>query len=103
MAITYATTVQLNVQPSQVVQWIRELEVRCAEPRRMRTKKYLLGSWTCQNTECSQRYLIRGGEGRTWITIVVVAIRPGRERPYAILLIREPADPRAGEATMVPQ
>ena len=33
------------MQPSQVAQWTRELEVRCCDPRRARTKMYLLDTF----------------------------------------------------------
>lgn len=34
-----------HVQPSHVPQCIKELSVRCLDPRKMRTKTYLLGNW----------------------------------------------------------
>jgi hypothetical protein len=38
LAMMYAMSVIPKVQPSQVAQWIGELELRCREPRRMWTK-----------------------------------------------------------------
>lgn len=36
----------LNVQPSQVSQWMGEFEDRCLDPRRMRMKMIFAGSYT---------------------------------------------------------
>ena len=34
-----------QVQPSHVPQCMKELLVKCLDPRRIRTKTYLLGNW----------------------------------------------------------
>ena len=44
LAIRYAMTTVLIVQPPQVIQWVWLLPVRCFELRRMRTKAYLTGN-----------------------------------------------------------
>ena len=38
-------------------------------------------------------------EQLTWVTIIAVAQRPGKAKPYETFLTMTPADPRAGEAT----
>lgn len=40
-----------QVQPSHVPQCIKELLVRCLDPRKMRTKTYLLGNWNESENE----------------------------------------------------
>lgn len=42
LARMYATAETPKLEPSQVAQWIIELEVRCFDPRSARTKIYLL-------------------------------------------------------------
>lgn len=44
-AIMYDIRVMARTQRSQVVQCVREFEVRCLEPRRKRTKRSLAGNW----------------------------------------------------------
>lgn len=45
LAIRYATIDTPKVELSHVAQWMREFEVRCSVPRRIRTNIYLLGTW----------------------------------------------------------
>ena len=44
LAMIYAITVTVSVQPNQVHQWTQVLLVRCREPRRRVRKTYLAGS-----------------------------------------------------------
>lgn len=44
-----------QVQPSHVAQCIKELLVRCLDPRKMRTKTYLLGNWSSSEYETEAR------------------------------------------------
>lgn len=47
-----------QVQPSHVPQCMKELLVRCLDPRKMRTKTYLLGNWNESEHETETKKLI---------------------------------------------
>lgn len=62
LAIMYAVRVTPHVQLSHVIQWMAELEVRWVEPRRIRTKTYLLGiygfiSWNISSNIVGSSYM----------------------------------------------
>jgi hypothetical protein len=101
LAITYATRATPDVQLSQVLQWIMVLAVRCLEPRKMRRKMYFPGSYGIVSG--CKKYGNLSVEVFTWMTIVVVTIKPGRAKPYDTFFTRTPAEPSAGEATYEPQ
>ena len=48
LAMQYAMTVVINVQPSQVDQWMTVFAVRCLDPRKIRMKMYFAVICYCQ-------------------------------------------------------
>jgi hypothetical protein len=73
-AMMYEMRVIDATDRSQVVQCVFELEVRCFEPRRMRTKRSFAGNWG----QCAHRGVMRQ---LTWVMSTTDSSTPGSAKP----------------------